>query len=116
MSRSESTIGTTVTITTGTIAKTMPIGVTSWFSTGLIGTITGRTTECAGITGIGATLIQTATEEDQHVPAVSPRALLERCARKLFPPDARALPPRNALGDACGDGQLKEFMLIGLNH
>ena len=64
MSRSESTIGTTVTTTTGMIAKTTPTAAIWWFGTGLIGIITDRTTECGGTTGTGATVIQIATKED----------------------------------------------------
>jgi hypothetical protein len=62
-SRSESTIGTTVITTTGTITKTAPTGVTWWNSTGVIVPTTGSTTKCSGITGTGATVMRTAINE-----------------------------------------------------
>jgi hypothetical protein len=60
-------IGTTMTTTTGTIAKTAPTGVTWGNSTGSIVSSIAKTTEYRDITGIGATATQTAIKEGCEV-------------------------------------------------
>ena len=58
------TIATIMTITIGTIAKTAPIGVIWSSNTGITASTTGSTTTCKVTIGNGATIIQTATNED----------------------------------------------------
>jgi len=57
-------IETAVTTTTGTIAKTTPTGVISWFVTDPIVVTTARTPGDNGIIGSGATLIRTTINRD----------------------------------------------------
>jgi hypothetical protein len=77
-------IGTTVTTTTGTTAKTMLTGSIWENSIGAIASTGDKTAECKDTTGIGATVIQTIiNKNDQHsVPSLKMDFLSKgiRCA------------------------------------
>ena len=77
-SRFESTIGTTVIITTGMTTKTALTGVTCKNSTGVIVNTKGSITECRSTIGAGATVIRTATTTADRQQTVSGLPVCQR--------------------------------------